>query len=80
MAWFVVVIRDGASSDVVLDEFCSPDEAKLYALAEARLREAGPTAARVRVTVGEVLDSGVAHLGQWARAGAAGWSWRDGED
>jgi hypothetical protein len=80
MAWFVVVIRDGESSDVVLDEFPSAEEAKLYALAEARLRESSATADQVRVTVGEVQHSRVVHLGQWTGAAQTGWTWRDGEE
>jgi len=80
MAWFVVVIRDGESSDVVLDEFPAAEEARLYALAEARLRESSATADQVRVTVGEVQDSRVVHLGQWARSAQTGWTWRDGEE
>jgi hypothetical protein len=80
MAWFVVVIRDGESNDVVLDEFPGAEEARLYALAEARLRESSPTADQVRITVGEVQDSRVVHLGGWLRSAPAGWVWRSGEE
>lgn len=81
MAWFVVVIRDGESSDEILDEFPCSEEAKLYALSEARLREAGASKVdQVRVTVGEVQDDRVVHLGRWARSRPAGWSWQEGEE
>jgi hypothetical protein len=80
MAWFVVVIRDGESDEEVLDEFPSAEAAKLYALSEARLREIDLRVDHVRITVGEVQDGGVAHLGQWFQTSQAGWSWRDGEE